>query len=433
MRINELLVEQQLDELGLADVGRWAEKGIGGLSKAAGYVAGIPGGVKQQFQTGKARATAGIGGTLNRGAPTGPDPAYTQALQNYQTHGTATAPSGAPGGAATATGGGAGGDPASMRKQAQTLKTQSDDLMKQADAAEKMSNKQATGTQPPAGAASAAGATPPPAGAATPPAGSLNTTQRIEPTLNQPAAAGATPPPAGATPPPAGAATPTAQWPADLPKFNTHTGQKFASPEEAKAFAASPEAKMSTDEYEKSKAAGGAPSTTPEQPKAPPEQPKTPEQTRQEKQAAATGTAQQQMAANPAPAAKPTANFGQQAGGYGKQTMNAPAAGMPTMGGPQATQATAQKPAAPGTAALLQPKPSFAPAGAVPGQFQVQGGPKPAAAPATNPALDARKAALAKSKAATAAGSGITGAIKGGKLGEELEESFYSNFLGRMI
>lgn len=67
-------------------------------------------------------------------------------------------------------------------------------------------------------------------------------------------------------------------------------------------------------------------------------------------------------------------------------------------------------------------------AGAPAGQpnLQVQQGGK-------NPALDARKAALAQSKADREAGKGITGAIKTGTLGEELEEGFYSKFLGRML
>jgi hypothetical protein len=109
--------------------------------------------------------------------------------------------------------------------------------------------------------------------------------------------------------------------------------------------------------------------------------------------------------------------------------MNAPQ-GIPGVSGMQATQAAAAKPAAAGTAALLQPKPSFAPANAI--TPTMKGNPA-VTTPAANPALAARKAALAQSKAATAAGAGITGAIKGGKLGEELEESFYSNFLGRAI
>lgn len=276
MRINDLLVEQQLDELGMADIGRGIEKGIGGLSKAAGYVAGIPGGIAQQFQTGKARATAGIGGTLNRGAPAAPNPAYTQALQNYQTHGTATAPGGA------AAPGAAGGDPASMRKQAQDFKKQSDDLMKQADAAERsanqakaQSNQQTQAAQPasqaeaPAGGATAAQTAPATSGATAPAAG-----ERVEPTLDQPAAATASK--AAATPP--------------------------ATPAPAKA----------------------------------------------------------------APA--PTPNYGRQQTGYGKQTTNVPM-GVPgtlPQSAAKATQAAAAKPAVPGAAALLQPKPSFAPKVAAP-------------------------------------------------------------------
>lgn len=304
MRIHELIVEQQLDEIGLADIGRGIEKGIGGLSKAAGYVAGIPGGVKQQFQTGKARATAGIGGTLNRGAPAGPDPAFTQALQNYQTHGTATAPA-----AAAAPAGGS--DPASMRKQAQDFKKQSDDLMKQADAAERSANQAKAQSNQQTQAAQ-------PSAPANPPAGSPAAAQRVEPTLDQPAAAK-----------PGGFG------------FNPDTGKPFASAAEKTAYDASPEAKMSTTDVEK---AGTA---------------QSPEQIRQAKQAAATGTAQQQMAANPAPAAKPTANFAQQPGAYSKQTTNAPT-GIPNTSGPKATQAPAAKPAVPGAAALLQPKPSYA-------------------------------------------------------------------------
>lgn len=61
--------------------------------------------------------------------------------------------------------------------------------------------------------------------------------------------------------------------------------------------------------------------------------------------------------------------------------------------------------------------------------LQVQQGGK--AAP--NPALDARKAALAQSKADREAGKGVTGAIKSGTLGEELQEGFYSKFLGQVL
>ena len=69
-------------------------------------------------------------------------------------------------------------------------------------------------------------------------------------------------------------------------------------------------------------------------------------------------------------------------------------------------------------------KPMAAPAGQP--NLQVQQGGK-------NPALDARRAALAQSKADREAGKGVTGAIRTGTLGEQLEEGFYSNFLGRML
>ena len=65
MRINDVLKEtQQVDELSLGGVGRGIEKGISGLSKATGYVAGIPQGIGKSFQKGKARAVAGLGGEL---------------------------------------------------------------------------------------------------------------------------------------------------------------------------------------------------------------------------------------------------------------------------------------------------------------------------------------------------------------------------------
>lgn len=96
MHINELLSENQIDELSLGDVGKGIEKGVGGLAKGIGYVAGIPGGIAQKFQQGKARATAGIGGTMAQqpAQVKQPNPKFTQALQNYQQFGTATAPAG---------------------------------------------------------------------------------------------------------------------------------------------------------------------------------------------------------------------------------------------------------------------------------------------------------------------------------------------------
>lgn len=62
MKITEILVEDRaLDEAG---IGKGIEKVAGGIGKAAGYIAGIPGGLKKAFQKGKARATAGIGGEM---------------------------------------------------------------------------------------------------------------------------------------------------------------------------------------------------------------------------------------------------------------------------------------------------------------------------------------------------------------------------------
>jgi hypothetical protein len=79
----------------------------------------------------------------------------------------------------------------------------------------------------------------------------------------------------------------------------------------------------------------------------------------------------------------------------------------------------------PGAGTNPNPTKDAAPAaGAAPMQVQ-QGG--------KNPALDARRAALAQSKADTAAGKGVTGAIKTGTMGESLEEGFYSNFLGQVL
>ena len=64
MRINELLVEQQLDELGLGDVGRAAAKGVGGLAKGIGATVGGAVGAwdaaKQGYQVG--RGTVGGAG-----------------------------------------------------------------------------------------------------------------------------------------------------------------------------------------------------------------------------------------------------------------------------------------------------------------------------------------------------------------------------------
>ena len=68
MRIDEILVEsKQLDEgpVGSAvkAVARGAGKVVGGVAKGVGALAGVAGGVKRAFQTGKQAATDVIGGT----------------------------------------------------------------------------------------------------------------------------------------------------------------------------------------------------------------------------------------------------------------------------------------------------------------------------------------------------------------------------------
>ena len=80
-----------------------------------------------------------------------------------------------------------------------------------------------------------------------------------------------------------------------------------------------------------------------------------------------------------------------------------------------------QKQAAAAQTAQQQMAANPAPAPQQP-NLQVQQGGK-------NPALDARRAALAQSKADTAAGKGVTGAIKSGTLGE----GFYSKFFDALI
>ena len=78
MRINELLVEQQLDELGLGQVGTIAGRALGGTAKALGAtVGGVKGAwdaAKQGYQTGKATVSGqpvppGPQGSNTVGAP----------------------------------------------------------------------------------------------------------------------------------------------------------------------------------------------------------------------------------------------------------------------------------------------------------------------------------------------------------------------------
>jgi hypothetical protein len=75
MRLTEILTEsqqQELEEGPLGAIGRGLAKGIGGISKAAGMIGGVAGGVKQAYQKGKATSTAHIAGDVPKAAP---DPA----------------------------------------------------------------------------------------------------------------------------------------------------------------------------------------------------------------------------------------------------------------------------------------------------------------------------------------------------------------------
>ena len=109
MRINEIIVEQQLDEgpLGSAvgAVGRGIGKVIGGVAKGVGAVAGIGAGAKKAFQKGKQASTDVIGGT-GQGADA--------PVQKAAPAATAAAPAAAPagGGASAAQGGAAAAQPA---------------------------------------------------------------------------------------------------------------------------------------------------------------------------------------------------------------------------------------------------------------------------------------------------------------------------------
>ena len=109
MRINEIIVEQQLDEgpLGSAvgAVGRGIGKVIGGVAKGVGAIAGIGAGAKKAFQKGKQASTDVIGGT-GQGADA--------PVQKAAPAATAAAPAAAPagGGASAAQGGAAAAQPA---------------------------------------------------------------------------------------------------------------------------------------------------------------------------------------------------------------------------------------------------------------------------------------------------------------------------------
>jgi hypothetical protein len=63
MRINEIIVEQQLEEGPLGAIARGAGKVIGGIAKGVGAIAGIGAGAKKAFQKGKQASVDVIGGT----------------------------------------------------------------------------------------------------------------------------------------------------------------------------------------------------------------------------------------------------------------------------------------------------------------------------------------------------------------------------------
>ena len=118
MRINEIIVEQQLDEgpLGSAvgAVGRGIGKVIGGVAKGVGAIAGIGAGAKRAFQKGKQASVDVIGGS-GQGADA--------PVQKAAPAATAAAPAAAPAGGGTsaaqpaASGAAQGGAPAAASAQ----------------------------------------------------------------------------------------------------------------------------------------------------------------------------------------------------------------------------------------------------------------------------------------------------------------------------
>jgi potassium efflux system protein len=102
MRINELLVEEQVDEISLAGIGRGIGKAVGGVAQGvgavAGGIAGIPGAVKKGFQAGKAvvsgddEAPAQTNAPATTSAPAAGGVNYQAAVANKA----AAAPSGTP-------------------------------------------------------------------------------------------------------------------------------------------------------------------------------------------------------------------------------------------------------------------------------------------------------------------------------------------------
>lgn len=80
--MNQVIKEdQELAELSLGGIGRGLEKVGSGLAKGAGYVAGIPGGLSQAFQKGKARAVAGLSGDIPPEPAKQVNPVYARELE----------------------------------------------------------------------------------------------------------------------------------------------------------------------------------------------------------------------------------------------------------------------------------------------------------------------------------------------------------------
>ena len=163
MRINDIIVEQQLEEGPLGAIARGAGKVIGGIAKGVGAIAGIGAGAKKAFQKGKQASVDVIGGT-GQGADA-PAPAVAPAQG-------ATA---APAPAAAAPAGGGAAQPATQGG---------------APAAQPAAQGGAPAAQPAAqGGAAQPAAAPAQGGGA--PAAQGGAQQKIEPTMQkQPAAGG---------------------------------------------------------------------------------------------------------------------------------------------------------------------------------------------------------------------------------------------------
>jgi len=204
MRINELLSETQHTDEGVGQL----------LGKAASAAAGAVGGVQGAWQ--------GVKDVYGQKR----DRVANVAQRNVQRSGgyrkpTTTNAAPSPGGT-TPTPPTAGTPPSTTlgAEDPTALRAQAAELTQKADEIEKQAAAPVSGADRPYVA---------------PPSG------RVEPTLDTPATAPANP------------------EGGKIPTFNKFTGEKFASPEDAKAFMNSPEYKMSHDEWEAAQAAKAPP------------------------------------------------------------------------------------------------------------------------------------------------------------------------------